>query len=85
MCNFARARRNVGFSDRLQGVYSLGIFFADLHHFAKAAFADDFEKFEGFDGKRFVLLLEMVSQTDDWMGRETYSTRLEGDLEMELS
>jgi len=56
-----------------------------LHYFAKAAFADDFEKFEGFDGKRFVLLLEMVSQTDDWMGRETYSTRLEGDLEMELS
>ena len=54
MRDLARALGDMGFPDRLERIDSLRILFADLHHFAETALADDFEKIESFDRQRLV-------------------------------
>lgn len=49
MRNFSRTLGDVCFPDSLECIDSLSIFFAHLHDFTKATFADNFEKVESFD------------------------------------
>jgi len=49
MSNLSGSRGDVGFSDRLESVYPLGVFFPHLHHLSKRALANHFEKIESLD------------------------------------
>ena len=47
-------RGDIGFSDRLESVYPLGVFLPHLHHLSKRTLADNFEKIESIDGEGHV-------------------------------
>lgn len=54
MSDLSRSRGDVGFADRLESVYTLGVFLPDLHHLPKGTLANHFEKIESINGKRNV-------------------------------
>ena len=52
--DFSGPRGYVGFSDRLESVYPLGVFLPHLHHLSKRSLADHFEKIESIDREGYV-------------------------------
>src|SRR5882757_2488917 len=54
MGNLSGARGDVGFSDRLESVYPLSVFLADLHYLTERTLADHFEKIESIYGEGHV-------------------------------
>ncbi len=54
MRNLTRPRSNVGFPDRLERVDPLCVFLPNLHHFTKAALANDLQQVKLLDGQRLM-------------------------------
>lgn len=54
MRDFSWTLSDMGFTDRFEGVYSLGIFLANLHYFPEATLSNDLEEVKRFYGESFV-------------------------------
>jgi len=69
---------DMGLAYSFQGVDTLCVPFADLHDFAKAAFANDRRQFEIIDGKRVSLNDKSIAKMTRRNERATHAAWLEG-------